>query len=90
MSKYRFYNSVGKYKFRGRYELIASGMVKAFWISNDYKKLLDLVCGSPYLFTDTHFCALAIAEHYNLDFTTPYEVSMWLKKQIREEKNGES
>lgn len=72
-----------KIKASGSYSVIVYAMVHAFWSTSDYKNLLRFLEGKYIIKADEHSISSMIAEFYNLDFTTPYEVSMWLKQKIR-------
>lgn len=84
MSRYYPYDVIGRYGRYGANNIVTYGMVKAFWFADDYRSLLMFLDGKFVYKPDTHFISSMIAEFYDLDFTTPYEVSMWLKQQIRE------
>ena len=85
MSKYSPHNDMYRYGWNNTSNVITYGMVKAFWLVDDYRNLLRYVSGDSFCRPGTHFFSMITAQFYNLDFTTPYEVSMWLKQQIREE-----
>lgn len=84
MSRYDPCDGIDRYGRYGANNIVAYGMVKAFWFADDYRSLLMFIDGQFVYKPDTHFASSMIAQFYNLDFTTPYEVSMWLKQQIIE------
>lgn len=84
MSGYYPHDGVGRYGMYGANNIVTYGMVQAFWYIDDYRSLLSFLNGQFVYKSETHFASRMIAQFYRLDFTTPYEVSMWLKQQIRE------
>ena len=77
------------YTYEDIEEAQALGIISAYWMDDDYEKLLLLVIGKRFEYrAGTHFYARWIAQRYsecNIG-TTPYEVSMWLRKKIEETK----
>lgn len=70
-------------------EAQAAAIILAYWMIDDYVSLLKIVQGESFEWlADTHFYAREIADNYSYRHigTTPYEVSMWLRKKIEETK----